>query len=208
VYFDAFSFGLGFDRLTFWNISMGNGRPIPEFTVSTWNANLTFTQISYLDKVGFDVWVSDTVVGPLQWYGYFWGMDDGLQLYKPQNVSWAGASWPQGTYWNLTESTNLINTYWVVPPTMHVLFDWYQGLWNTVETWTVYPYTGTSPDLGGGLPIPIMSIMGIIGLVSMFAGPLYGISKFKKHEYYGGAIVGLVVFVLGFALFIAWLWST
>lgn len=64
------------------------------------------------------------------------------------------------------------------------------------------PWPGDTPFLD------FMFIFGIIGLLCMFGGPLYGISKFKKKEYRDGAIVGLIFFVIGFALFIAWLWSS
>jgi hypothetical protein len=57
------------------------------------------------------------------------------------------------------------------------------------------------------LLLPIMFILGMFGLGSMFAGPIYGIYKVKHDEYYEGFRTGLVVTVLGIALMIAWLWS-
>jgi len=54
---------------------------------------------------------------------------------------------------------------------------------------------------------PFMFTFGMIGLVCMFGGPLYAISKWKQHEYYEGFAYGLTITVLGLALFIAWLWS-
>jgi len=55
--------------------------------------------------------------------------------------------------------------------------------------------------------LPIMFILGMFGLGSMFAGPIYGIYKVKHGEYFDGFRTGLVVTVLGVALMIAWLWS-
>lgn len=55
--------------------------------------------------------------------------------------------------------------------------------------------------------LPMMFILGIIGLLCMFGGPIYGIYEVKHGEYYDGFRTGLVVTVLGLALFIAWLWG-
>ena len=55
--------------------------------------------------------------------------------------------------------------------------------------------------------LPFMFIFGMIGLGSMIGGPLYAIHLFKQREYYNGFVYGLVITVLGFALFIAWLWA-
>jgi len=55
--------------------------------------------------------------------------------------------------------------------------------------------------------LPFMFIFGMIGLGSMIGGPLYAIHLFKRHEYYNGFVYGLIITVLGFALFIAWLWA-
>ena len=57
------------------------------------------------------------------------------------------------------------------------------------------------------LLLPIMFILGMFGLGSMFAGPIYGVYKVKHGEYYEGFRTGLIVTVLGVALTIAWLWS-
>ena len=206
AYFD--SFALYSDRVEFFNVSMGIGMPIPDFTVATNNANMTFTTIDYLHSVGFDVWKSPVIWLWVQWHGYFWGMDDPEELFIP-SATWANTTWPEGSFWEMNVADHLLSAHWLLPPDFSVLFDWGAGpsQFREVETWTLYPYTGTSPDIPGVFSFPIMSIMGIIGLLCMFGGPLYGISKFKKKEYYSGAIVGLIFFVLGFALFIAWLWS-
>lgn len=54
---------------------------------------------------------------------------------------------------------------------------------------------------------PIMFTIGMIGLVAMFIGPLYGINEMKKRRYYDGFVYGLAITVIGLALFIAWLWG-
>jgi hypothetical protein len=55
--------------------------------------------------------------------------------------------------------------------------------------------------------LPIMFILGMFGLGSMFGGPIYGIYKVKHGEYFDGFKTGLVITVLGIALTIAWLWA-
>ena len=55
--------------------------------------------------------------------------------------------------------------------------------------------------------LPIMFILGMFGLGSMFGGPIYGIYKVKHGESYEGFKTGLILTVLGVALTIAWLWG-
>jgi len=55
--------------------------------------------------------------------------------------------------------------------------------------------------------LPVMFILGMFGLGSMFGGPIYGIYKVKHGEYYEGFKTGLILTVLGVALTIAWLWG-
>jgi len=54
--------------------------------------------------------------------------------------------------------------------------------------------------------LPMMFIFGMVGLGAMIGGPLYAINKVKKREYLEGFRTGIVVTVIGVALFIAWLW--
>jgi len=54
--------------------------------------------------------------------------------------------------------------------------------------------------------LPIMFILGMFGLGSMFMGPMYAVYKVNKKDYEAnGFITSLVVTVLGIALFLAWL---
>jgi len=50
---------------------------------------------------------------------------------------------------------------------------------------------------------PLMFAIGMIGLVAMFIGPLYGLNEMKKRRYYDGFVYGLSITVIGLALFIA-----
>ena len=54
---------------------------------------------------------------------------------------------------------------------------------------------------------PIIFAIGMIGLVAMFIGPLYGLNEMKKRRYRDGFVYGLSITVIGLALFIAWLWG-
>lgn len=55
--------------------------------------------------------------------------------------------------------------------------------------------------------LPIMFIIGMVGLGCMFVGPMLTISGFRKHEYRDSFVMGVIITATGFALFIAWLWS-
>ena len=54
--------------------------------------------------------------------------------------------------------------------------------------------------------LPLMFIIGMIGLAASFAGPLYAINKIKHHEYHEGMRMGLILTVTGIAFVLAWLW--
>jgi hypothetical protein len=53
-----------------------------------------------------------------------------------------------------------------------------------------------------------MFILGMVGLVGIVAGPLYAAYLIKNHEYYEGFRDGLIVTVLCFALFLAWIMNS
>lgn len=52
--------------------------------------------------------------------------------------------------------------------------------------------------------LPVMFILGMIGLCSMVGGGFYGAHKIKKGEYYEGGRMALIYIAVGFGLFIAW----
>jgi len=54
--------------------------------------------------------------------------------------------------------------------------------------------------------LPLMFIIGMIGLGAFIGGPVYGVMKFKEHDYYNGFVVSLAVTAVGLALVIGWLW--
>lgn len=55
--------------------------------------------------------------------------------------------------------------------------------------------------------LPIMFIIGIIGLISMIGGSLYSIDKLRKGEYVKGLSYGTIYVSLGISFFLAWLWA-
>jgi hypothetical protein len=55
--------------------------------------------------------------------------------------------------------------------------------------------------------LPLMFILGMFGLGSTFAGPLYAIHLLKKNEYRDALVNGTLITALGIALTIAWLWA-
>lgn len=54
--------------------------------------------------------------------------------------------------------------------------------------------------------IPFSFILGMVGVCSLFAGPLYAVQKCKEGEYNKGLTTGLAVCTIGVGFFIAWLW--
>ena len=54
--------------------------------------------------------------------------------------------------------------------------------------------------------LPLTFVFGMVGLASLFIGPLYGIHKIRHKEYRNGFIYAVIIFSIGFALFISWLW--
>jgi len=55
--------------------------------------------------------------------------------------------------------------------------------------------------------LPVMFILGMTGLVSLFGGSLYAVDRIKKKLYQEGLINGVIFVSIGFALFISWLWA-
>lgn len=90
-----------------------------------------------------------------------------------------------GSYYNVSESTVYII------PTDYV-------------TLTVYYYE--IPTVTFEPLLPITFIMGMVGLGCLFFGPIYGIMKFRAKDYRNGFIYGVIIFAVGFALFMGWLW--
>jgi hypothetical protein len=66
-------------------------------------------------------------------------------------------------------------------------------------------YTGGEPV---NFLVPINFLFGMIGLASMFIGPMYGVYKIKHKEFQSGFVTATVLTILGLALFIAWLWGS
>jgi hypothetical protein len=54
--------------------------------------------------------------------------------------------------------------------------------------------------------LPLTFIFGMVGLACLFLGPLYGIHKIRHKEYRNGMIYAIIIFAIGFGLFISWLW--
>jgi len=54
--------------------------------------------------------------------------------------------------------------------------------------------------------LPVMFIIGMVGLASTIGGPVYVYHKIKEGKYYEGFRNGLVVTVIGVAFVLAWLW--
>jgi hypothetical protein len=55
--------------------------------------------------------------------------------------------------------------------------------------------------------LPVLFIIGMLGLGCLMGGPLYIIQKIKEHKYYPDMMNGITITIIGFAFFIAWLWG-
>jgi len=79
----------------------------------------------------------------------------------------------------------------------------------TGETITVD--TGNIVTIGWSIPfeplLPILFILGMVGLAGMFSGPLYGIHLIKKGEYREGFVNAVLITTIGIGFVLAWLWS-
>jgi hypothetical protein len=65
------------------------------------------------------------------------------------------------------------------------------GCWNLfVELW-----------------MPILPLMGTFGFIMMCVSLVYGIEKVKNGEFLEGSAIALLMFLIGFAFIVGWLWS-
>jgi len=80
---------------------------------------------------------------------------------------------------------------------------------NSGDTFTITPTDVVTISWMNPLEpiVPYMFIFGMIGLGAMFGGPIYAIQKVKHKEYQGGIVWGFILFMLGFAFVLGWLWA-
>jgi len=55
--------------------------------------------------------------------------------------------------------------------------------------------------------LPLLFIIGMIGMFATVGGPVYAYLKIKEHEYYEGLRNGFLLHIVGLAFMMAWLWS-
>jgi hypothetical protein len=56
-------------------------------------------------------------------------------------------------------------------------------------------------------PLPMMFIVGIVGLGCLFVGPWIIIDKIRKKEYEKALVTGFIITFTGFAFFVGWVFS-
>jgi hypothetical protein len=55
--------------------------------------------------------------------------------------------------------------------------------------------------------MPILPLMGTFGFIMVCISLVYGIEKIKSGEFLEGSAIALMMFLIGFALIVGWLWS-
>lgn len=187
-------------NVTFYNLSTTWHIPFPNITFtgdfSPGGGEMSFIEFGFQEIIRFDL-VLPSGYGPFLWYSKFWGLNT-----KPIDVFWSGTHWPEGETWNWSTPDYMLTAFYGPGSTFEVMLNWA----TDIEEWNVNPYTSSVPFyIAPG--VPFMFIFGMIGLLCMFGGPIYGIRKIRKREYRSGFILAFVIFVLGFGLFLAWLWG-
>jgi hypothetical protein len=141
AYFDSFAWNPVYcTYITFYNIKMGFGIGVPEFTVSVLNGNVTFTSIDYQHQIGFDLYgtagTSPTLlltgIGSVPSYVTI----DGSEVSQGNGWTWTSPTITVSYLFNYTGKSSVLLS-WGLPPTY----------WHTTETWTMTPYTGTLPEV-------------------------------------------------------------
>ena len=130
VYFDSFTWDPSdCTYITFTNIYMDEGVPIPSLTVSMIGGNVSFDTLSYLDMVSFTFYGDTGSYAVLYLTGLYT---------TPYNVTIDGEAYPTGTKWGW-DGVMLTVGYSMPSPTSRVVLSWAEitTVWNGVETWNI-----------------------------------------------------------------------
>ena len=127
VYFDNFT--LGCDYITFRNVYMDDGSPIPSLTISMQGGNVSFGQIDYGNAMSFMFYANPGTTVTLS----LSGLDS-----TPYTVIVDGVPMPVDTGWSW-DGTTLTVSYVMPASTSHVVLSWLQisTYWHDVEPWTM-----------------------------------------------------------------------
>jgi len=164
-------------------------------TSNTWGSNLTI-----VDGVTYNLYPSLTRAGNTNLQCFY--LTNNVIYYSQLSTVWGAP-------------TELINVYGSIPyffgshyNTSSVTLNDVGISWNQItEIYELrfFIYGGTPAVTVGWLPI--MFILGIIGLLSIFYGLLYGVYKIKKKDYREGLVNATVIISIGSGLVLSWLWS-
>jgi hypothetical protein len=129
VYFDNFTWGPPYTEISFANIFMDDGAPIPSLTISMIGGNVSFGQIDYMNAVSFMFYANQGTTVTL----YLTGLDS-----TPYTVTIDGVPMPVETGWTW-DGTMLTVSYVMPASTSHVVLSWLEvsTYWHDTETWDI-----------------------------------------------------------------------
>ena len=130
AYFDSFTWNLeDCTYISFTNIYMDNGSPIPSLTISMRGGNVSFGQIDYMNAVSFMFYANQGTIVTLD----LTGLDA-----TPYTVIIDGVPMPVDTGW-IWDGTTLRVSYIMPASTSHVVLSWavISTYWHDTEAWDV-----------------------------------------------------------------------
>ena len=129
VYFDNFTWGPPYTEISFANIFMDEGAPIPSLTVSMIGGNVSFGQIDYGNAVSFMFYANQGTTVTL----YLTGLDS-----TPYTVTIDGVPMPVETGWSW-DGTMLTVSYVMPAGSSHVVLSWLEvsTYWHDTENWDI-----------------------------------------------------------------------
>lgn len=112
-------------------------------------------------------------------------------------------TFPQSYYLNETYNLKFLNITQITPDTTYSTTS-NSFLFMPTSDMVFYVYYYLEPTTG--FLLPVMFILGMVGLTGLMLAPLYAVYKIRKKEYLNGLVVCVVFGAVSFGLFIAWLW--
>lgn len=122
-----------------------------------------------------------------------------------------------GVNWNAGEREFNLWINWIKNQNLYV--DWYDymfikylfenGYLGELPWWEQYtfPINWIKHTITYAIWIPVRLSLGLLGLIMLTISPIYTISKIKSRDWSDAFCWGFLMFIIGIALILAWLWS-